>query len=159
MLSGPSAEPSLAIREVVTLDELTGRTVARERLMSQLTSGFGLLALAVAALGLYATISYSVVRRTSELGVRLALGASPGSVRWLVLRETLLVVGAGCAIGLVFAVPALRYVGTLLFGLSPGDPVTLVTATATLLLVSVLAALIPAMRAARTDPIRALRTE
>jgi predicted permease len=154
-----SAEPSLAIREVVTLDELTGRTVARERLMSQLTSGFGLLALAVAALGLYATISYSVVRRTSELGVRLALGASPGSVRWLVLSETLLVVGAGCVIGLLLAVPALRYVGTLLFGLSPGDLVTLVTATATLLFVSVLAALIPAMRAARTDPIRALRSE
>jgi predicted permease len=153
------AEPSLAIREVVTLDELTGRTVARERLMSQLTSGFGLLALAVAALGLYATISYSVVRRTSELGVRLALGASPASVRWLVLRETLLVVGAGCVIGSLLAVPALRYVGTLLFGLSPGDPVTLLAATATLLTVSVFAALIPAMRAARTDPIRALRTE
>jgi len=154
-----SAEPGLAIREVTTLDELTGRTVARERLMSQLTSGFGLLALAVAALGLYATISYSVVRRTSELGVRLALGASPGSVRWLVLRETLLVVGAGCVIGLLLAVPALRYVGTLLFGLSPGDPVTLAAATAVLLSVSILAALIPAMRAARTDPIRALRTE
>jgi predicted permease len=154
-----SAEPGLAVREVVTLDELTGRTVARERLMSQLTSGFGLLALAVAALGLYATISYSVVRRTSELGVRLALGASPGSVRWLVLRETLVVVGAGCLIGLLLAVPALRYVSTLLFGLSPGDPATLAAATAVLLAVSILAALIPAMRAARTDPIRALRTE
>ncbi|HYN07208.1 MAG TPA: ABC transporter permease [Vicinamibacterales bacterium] len=153
------AEPSLAIREVVTLAELTGRTVTRERLMSQLTSAFGLLAVAVAALGLYATISYSVARRTNELGVRLALGASPASVRWLVLRETLLVVGAGCVTGLILSVVALRYVGTLLFGLTPNDPTTLAAATVTLLTISLLAAIIPAVRAARTDPIRALRAE
>ncbi len=153
------AEPSLAIREVVTLAELGGRTVSRERMMSQLTSAFGLLALAVAALGLYATISYSVARRTNELGVRLALGASPGSVRWLVLRETLLVVSAGCVAGLLLSVAALRYVGTLLFGLTPGDPFTLASATAVLLALSLVAAVIPAMRAARTDPLRALRAE
>ena len=153
------AEPSLAIREVITLAELGGRTVTRERMMSQLTSAFGLLAVAVAALGLYATISYSVARRTNELGVRLALGASPGSVRWLVLRETLLVVGAGCVTGLILSIAALRYVGTLLFGLTPGDPTTLVGATAALLAVSVIAAAVPAVRAAKTDPIKALRAE
>jgi predicted permease len=153
------AEPSLAVREVITLTELGGRTVTRERMMSQLTSAFGLLAVAVAALGLYATISYSVARRTNELGVRLALGASPGSVRWLVLRETLLVVSAGCVAGLGLSVLALRYVGTLLYGLTPNDPNTLAVATSVLLGISVLAAIIPAMRAARTDPIRALRTE
>jgi predicted permease len=153
------AEPSLAIREVLTLAELSGRTVTRERMMSQLTSAFGLLAVAVAALGLYATISYSVSRRTNELGVRLALGASPGSVRWLVLRETLLVVGAGSVTGLILSVVALRYVGTMLYGLTPNDPNTLAVATAVLLAISLLAAVLPAMRAARTDPIRALRTE
>jgi predicted permease len=153
------AEPSLAIREVVTLAELGGRMVTRERLMSQLTSAFGLLAVAVAALGLYATISYSVARRTNELGVRLALGASPGSVRWLVLRETLLVVGAGCVTGLILSIAALRYVGTLLYGLTANDPATLVAATGALLTISLLASVIPAMRAARTDPIRALRAE
>ena len=153
------AEPSLAIREVVTLAELSGRMVSRERLMSQLTSAFGLLAVAVAALGLYATISYSVTRRTNELGVRLALGASPSSVRWLVLREMLLVVGAGCVAGMILSVAALRYVGTLLFGLTPGDPSTLAAATAALLVVSLVAAAIPAVRAARTDPIKALRAE
>jgi predicted permease len=153
------AEPSLAIREVVTLAELGGRAVTRERLMSQLTSTFGLLAVAVAALGLYGTISYSVARRTNELGVRLALGASRGSVRWLVLREVLLVVGAGCIAGVILSMAALRYVGALLFGLTPGDPSTLAAATVALVAVSVLAALIPAMRAARTDPIKALRTE
>ena len=153
------AEPNLAVREVLTLGELAGRTVTRERLMSQLTSVFGLLAVGVAALGLYATISYAVARRTNELGVRLALGASPGNVRWLVLRETLVVVAAGCVTGLLLSVTALRYVGSLLFGLTPGDPGTLAAATALLLAVSLLAALLPAMRAARTDPIRALRAE
>jgi predicted permease len=153
------AEPSLAIREVLTLAELGGRTVSRERLMSQLTSMFGLLAVAVAALGLYATISYSVARRTNELGVRLALGASPANVRWLVLRETLLVVGAGCIAGVFLSVAALRYVGTLLFGLSPGDPATIAAATAALLVVGLAAATVPALRAARTDPIKALRAE
>ena len=153
------AEPSLAIREVLTLAELGGRTVSRERLMSQLTSAFGLLAVAVAALGLYATISYSVARRTNELGVRLALGASPANVRWLVLRETLLVVGAGCIAGVFLSVAALRYVGTLLFDLTPGDPTTIASATAALLVISLVAATIPAVRAARTDPIRALRAE
>jgi predicted permease len=153
------AEPSLAIREVLTLAELGGRTVSRERLMSQLTSAFGLLAVAVAAIGLYATISYSVSRRTNELGVRLALGASPANVRWLVLREMLLVVGAGCVAGLILSVVALRYVGTLLFDLTPGDPTTLAAATGALLFVSIVAAAIPAVRAARTDPIRALRAE
>ena len=153
------AEPSLAIREVLTLAELSGRTVTRERLMSQLTSAFGLLAVAVAALGLYATIWYSVARRTNELGVRLALGASPASVRWLVLREMLLTVGIGCVAGVLLSVAALRYVGTLLFDLTPGDPSTLGVATAALLTVSVIAAVIPAIRAARTDPIKALRAE
>jgi predicted permease len=153
------AEPSLAVREVLTLTELGGRTVTRERMMSQLTSAFGLLAVAVAALGLYATISYSVARRTNELGVRLALGASPASVRWLVLREMLLVVGVGCLAGVILSVVALRYVGTLLFNLTPGDPTTLALATAGLLAVSAIAAAVPAIRAARTDPIRALRAE
>ena len=84
-----AAEPELAVREVVTVAELAERTVARERLVSQLTGTFGLLAVGVACLGLYATVWYSVAQRRNEIGVRLALGASPGSVRWLVLRETL----------------------------------------------------------------------
>ena len=100
-----------------------------------------------------------MARRTNELGVRLALGASPASVRWLVLREMLLVVGAGCVGGVVLSVVALHYVGTLLFGLTPGDPTTLVGATAALLAVSVIAAAVPAVRAAKTDPIKALRAE
>ena len=91
----------------MTLDELTTRTISTERLVSQLTAAFGLLAVLVACLGLYATVSYSVARRTNEIGVRLALGAAPGQVRALVLRETFLLVAVGSAVGVVLALAVL----------------------------------------------------
>jgi ABC-type antimicrobial peptide transport system permease subunit len=151
------ADRGIAVREVVTLAELEERSVARERLVSTLTGAFGLLAVAVACLGLYAMVSYSVARRTNEIGVRLALGASLGNVRWLVLRETLALVAAGIAAGLVATVPALRFVEALLYGLSAHDPTTMALAAATLGAVAVIAGAGPAWRASRVDPATALR--
>jgi predicted permease len=154
-----AAEPNLAVRDVLTIAEMAERTVARERLVSQLTGLFGLLAVAVAGLGLYATVSYSVVRRTNEIGVRLALGASPANVRWGVLRETLRLVGLGIAGGIAVVLPTFTLIDTLLFGLSPRDPATLAGAAAGLLALGALAGLVPAWRASRVDPISALRAE
>jgi predicted permease len=153
------AEPGLAIREVVTLDELLTRTVSNERLMSRLTGAFSLLAVLVACVGLYGTISYSVARRTSEIGVRIALGASPGRVMRQVVGETAWLVGAGAVAGIGLAVVALRYTETLLYGLSPRDPVTLIGSAVVLAIVGLLAGVIPARRAARVDPLTALRLE
>jgi predicted permease len=154
-----AADGNLAIREVATLADLTGRTVSRERLVSQLTSAFALIALGVACLGLYGTVSYSVVRRTNEIGVRLALGASPQSVRWMILRETLVLAVIGCLLGLALLLPTLNYVASLLYGLSPRDPATLAGATILLLVMSALAGAVPAWRASRVDPLTALRAE
>jgi predicted permease len=154
-----TADRGIAVREVVTLAELEERSIARERLVSTLTGAFGLLAVAVACLGLYAMVSYSVARRTNEIGIRLALGASVGNVRWLVLRETIVLVGVGIATGLCTTIPALQFVGALLYGLSARDPFTLISTTATLCAVAVLAGAGPAWRASRLDPALALRIE
>ena len=153
------ADRGIAVREVVTLAELEQRSIARERLVSTLTSAFGLLAVAVACLGLYAMVSYSVARRTNEIGIRLALGASPASVSWLVLRETVLLVGAGIAAGVAATVPALRLIGSLLYGLSTYDPMTITAAIATLAVVATLGGLGPAWRASHVDPALALRID
>ncbi len=151
------ADRGMAVREIVTLGELAERSVARERLVSSLTGVFGLLAVAVAGLGLYGMVSYAAARRVNEVGIRLALGASPGSVRWLMLRETLALAAAGIGLGLVVTLPALRYVGSLLYGLSPRDPMTLLAATLLLACVAALAGAVPAWRASRVSPTMALR--
>jgi predicted permease len=154
-----SADGGLAVREIVTLDELASRSVARERLVSSLTGVFGVLAVAVACLGLYGSLSYSVARRTNEIGVRLALGASPGHVRWSVLREAVWLVAAGSVLGLALTVPALDLVAGLLYGLSPRDPATLAGAVVVVGAVGALAGALPAWRASRLDPVAALRAE
>jgi predicted permease len=150
------AEPGLAVREVVTLEELSHRLLSRERLVSALTSGFSLLAVLVACLGLYSTVSYAVVRRTNELGIRLALGASRGHVQWLVLRETLLLVACGVLVGLAATFVGLTYVGSLVVGLSAHDPATIAGASLGLTAFALLASAVPAWRASRLDVLRAL---
>jgi predicted permease len=154
-----SADRGLAVREVITLDELSGRLLTNERLVSNLTGIFGMLALAVACLGLYGTMAYSVARRTGELGVRLALGASPAGLRWLVLRESLVLVAIGAALGLALAVPLVTQLNSLLYGLSPRDPATLAGSAAALAVIGLLAGAIPAWRASRVSPISALRAD
>jgi predicted permease len=154
-----AVHPRLAVREVLTLEELTARLVTTDRLVARLTGIFSLLAVGVACLGLYGSIAFSVVRRTNEIGVRIALGATPGGVRWLILRETLVVVGIGCALGMAALWPLLTYLRALLFGLEPHDPATLISAVASLLVVGMIAGAIPAWRASRVDPLQALRAE
>jgi ABC-type antimicrobial peptide transport system permease subunit len=129
------------------------------RLIARLASIFGGLALALACIGLYGVLSYTVARRTAELGVRMALGASRGAVLWLVLKQILVVIGTGVLIGWALSLASVRAISSLLFGLSPYDPATMLGAAAVLLAVSILAGLKPAWRAAHVDPTEALRVE
>ena len=154
-----AAAPALAVREVVTLEELTERTVSTERMISRLAVVFGLIGVVVAVLGLYGTIAYSVTRRTNEIGVRLALGASPSQVRRMVLIETLTLVGAGVLAGAALVLPAGRAAGALLYGLSARDPRTLAIASALVLAAGLIVGALPAWRASRVDPTRALRAD
>jgi predicted permease len=154
-----NADPRIAVADVATLEQLSERTVTVNRIVSQLTSVFGLLAVAVACLGLYGTLSYAVSQRTREIGVRLALGSAPWAVCWIVFRDALVLVAAGCAVGLGLAWLGLTSVAQLLYGLSPRDPATFATATAAFLVVACTAAAVPAFRAARVDPLSALRVE
>jgi ABC-type antimicrobial peptide transport system permease subunit len=147
------------VREVVTVSELVERSFTRERLVARLVSSFGILALLLAGLGLYGVMAYSVSRRLNEFGVRIALGAAPGAVSWLVLRETLQLVVPGLVLGLLLWFPVLGLARGLVYGLSPHDPVSVFAGTGILLVVAVTAALIPAMRAARVDPIDSIRAE
>jgi ABC-type antimicrobial peptide transport system permease subunit len=142
-----------------TLAELEERSIARERLVSTLTSACGLLAVAIACLGLYAMSSYSVVRRRSETGIRLALGASPANMRWLVPCETVTLVAVGIAVGSVVTIPSLRFIGALLYGLSSRDPAALVSAVLVPSFVATLAGMGPAWRASRVRSCPCLRID
>jgi ABC-type antimicrobial peptide transport system permease subunit len=120
---------------------------------------FGALALILACIGLYGVLSYSVVRRTREIGIRVAVGARPAGVVWLVLRETVLVVACGVAVGVPVALWMARFVEGQLFAVRSRDPVAITGALLSLILVAALAGLIPARRASRIAPIHALRCE
>ena len=134
-------------------------TLLRERLMATLSGFFGLLALLLASIGLYGVMSYGVASRTNEIGIRMALGAQPKNVRWLVMREALLLVIAGIAVGLPIIFAVTRLASTLLYGLTPTDPISLVSAAMLMLSVSMLAGYLPARRATLVDPMVALRCE
>ena len=130
-----------------------------ERLIAELTGLFGVLALLLACIGIYGVISYAVARRTAEMGIRMALGARRGSVVWLVLREALILVLIGLAVGIALVSLAARLVTSLLFGVSASDPATLATTAVLMLSIAVVAAYLPARRASRVDPMAALRYE
>jgi ABC-type antimicrobial peptide transport system permease subunit len=115
------------------------------------------MALLLAAIGLYGVVAYSVVQRTNELGIRMALGARPGAVRAMVLRDSLAMVVTGLVLGLLLWLPLQGLVRSMVFGLSTRDPATLLLAAGVLALVGIAAASFPALRAARVDPARALR--
>lgn len=150
---------NLPVDEVVSLSEFIGRSLTQQRLVAQLASFFGLLALLLACVGLYGVLSYAVARRTNEIGIRMALGAQSSNVLWLVLREALSLVGIGVVIGLAAALAATRTAETLLFGLKPHDPLTIALATLLLLVVAALACYLPARRATKVAPLIALRHE
>jgi ABC-type antimicrobial peptide transport system permease subunit len=124
-----------------------------------LAAFFGLLALLLACIGLYGVLSYTVMRRTSEIGIRMALGAQRGHVLWRVMREALALVLIGVGIGLLASLGAARMASALLFGLKPNDPLTVTSAALLLTAVAALAGYLPARTAARVDPMVALRCE
>ena len=154
-----SVDPDLPLVNVHTEDQQIETDLAQERLFVTLTSGFGVLALILAAVGIYGLMAYSVARRTSEFGIRLALGASPRQLQMIVLRQSSWISAAGIAIGLGAAFVLARFVQSMLYGVAAYDPIALLIATGLLLTVALGASWIPALRAARMDPMQALRTE
>ncbi len=134
-------------------------TILRERLMATLSGFFGLLALLLACIGLYGILSYGVASRTNEIGIRMALGAGRRDVSWLILREALLLVIAGVVVGLPMIFAVTRLASTLLFGLTPTDPISLIFAALLMFTVAMVAGYLPARRATRVDPMEALRND
>ncbi len=153
------AEPQLRVLEMDTVVHATDRTLSQEHMLARLSGFFGVLALILAGVGVFGVISHAVGRRTHEIGIRMALGASRLSVLWMVLRETLLLLAAGLALGIPVIFVAGRFVASLLYGLKPADPATLALAMLVLSGVALLAGYLPARRAAKTDPMAALRCE
>jgi predicted permease len=154
-----SIDKDLLVFDVKTQAEQVNESLTQERLIATLSSFFGLLALLLACVGLYGLMSYTVLRRTNEIGIRVALGAQPGDILWLVLGETMLLILAGVAIVVPIALAATRLVSTFLFGLTPTDSTTITIATLLLIAVAALAGYLPARRASRVDPMVALRYE
>jgi ABC-type antimicrobial peptide transport system permease subunit len=152
-------EPNLPVERVTTLDEQVSGNLNQERLVAQLASGFGALALGLACFGLYGVMSYAVARRTSELGIRIALGAPRSHVLWMVFRESLGLVLAGLALGLPLVLAVSRLISGMLFGISANDPATLAVAAIVLTVVAAVSGYVPAWRASHVDPLVALRYE
>jgi ABC-type antimicrobial peptide transport system permease subunit len=154
-----SLDPNLPVFQMKTIDQQMEESLLTERLVASLSAAFGFLATLLAAIGLYGVMAYTVARRTREIGVRMALGASSGDVVWLVMREVLLLVGIGIAVGMPAALALTRLVKSQLYGIQPNDAATLVLATLGIAFVALTAGYVPARRATRVDPMRALRWE
>jgi putative ABC transport system permease protein len=152
-------DPKIVIIETDTMGSLIDGTLFPVRVAAVLVSIFGSLALLLAAIGLYGVIAFAVARRTREIGIRMAIGARPGSVLALVMRQGLGLVVAGVAVGLILGAAATRVVAGALYGISAADPIAWGAATAVLAGIACLANLIPARRAMRIDPVTALRAE
>jgi predicted permease len=149
----------LPILRVTTLSAQVHDSLRQERMITTFCAFFGLLALLLAAIGLYGTMSYAVARRTKEIGVRMALGAQRPAVLWRVLRESVVLIGLGLIFGLPLALGATRGIKSFLFGISTTDPVGIGAAIVLVALVSTLAGYLPARRATKVDPMVALRHE
>ena len=152
-------EASVPMYEMRTLDQQVEISLVTERLLATLSSVFGILATLLAAIGLYGVMAFMVARRTREIGIRMALGATGGSVVWLVMREVLFLSGTGLAIGLASAFGLTRLVEAQLFGVKPTDFITLIAAALGIATVAMLAGYLPARRATAIDPMQALRFE
>jgi predicted permease len=154
-----SVDGNAVVVDAKTMEDHLNRVLVQERFVAMLGGFFGIVALLLAAIGLYGVMSQTVTRRTREIGIRMALGAEARAVLWLVMREALAMVAVGAAVGGVVAVVATRYAETLLYGITRLDPVTLVGSGVVLLCVTALAGFLPARRATRVEPTTALRQE
>ena len=152
-------DQAMPVYDVKTLQGQLDETLLTDRLIALLSAGFGMLATLLASIGLYGVMAFIVARRRKELGIRLALGAEPSGVIWIVMREVLILLTIGLAIGIPSAIALGRYVSSQLYGIQPNDPWIAVSTVALLAVVSVAAGLIPAGRASRIDPVLALRYE
>ncbi len=152
-------DPNLPLENPMTQDGVFESSYSQQRLFSRLSAFFGVLAATLVAIGLYGTLAYRLARRTSEIGVRMALGARPSQVLGMLVRENLLVTGIGLACGLLIALGSAGMMQSMLFGLQPRDPLTFVAAFFMVALVSLAASFLPARQAASVAPMRALRTE
>jgi putative ABC transport system permease protein len=154
-----SIDPAIGAGQVSSMPSLIAQSVAPERLNVVLLGLLAGLALVLASLGVYAVVNYSVATRTSEMGLRLALGASPGDVLRLVIAEGVRLAAVGAVVGLLGAWAVTRLLSSILFGVSATDPVTFIAVPCLLVLITVVASWLPARRAARVEPITALRNE
>ncbi|HKG91900.1 MAG TPA: FtsX-like permease family protein, partial [Gemmatimonadaceae bacterium] len=152
-------DPLLPAYRIMTMGANVERSYWQQRLYGKMFGAFAVIALVLAAVGMYGVISYAVTQRTQEIGVRVALGAQRGDVLRLIVGHGLLLGGIGAAIGIVGAAGATKALESMLVGVGKWDPATFVGITVLLLGVAVLASLIPATRAAKVDPVEALRTE
>jgi predicted permease len=150
---------NILVNSVSTLQEQVDRSIAQQSLIAQLSTFFGILAVFLACIGIYGVLSYSVARRTSELGIRLALGAQSRALLWLVMRECILLLTVGFAIGIPVALSSTHVLKSLLYQLSPLDPTAIVMAIAAVACITVAAGWLPARRASKVNPMQALRTE
>jgi len=154
-----SVDPNQPVSRVKTLEQLMDQSLAPPRLTSTLLGGFALLALIITAAGIMGVMAISVSQRTKEIGIRMALGASQGSVLRLVLRQGLTLIVVGLAFGVGLALSGMKLMQGLLFGIEPSDPLTLVGVTVLLVTVAALSCYGPARRATSVDPLTALRSE
>jgi hypothetical protein len=152
-------DPDIPVAGIRTQTEIIVQASARERAFTQLLTVFGGFALLLASIGLYGVTSYAVTRRTSEIGLRVAMGATPGRILWMVQRQVVLLAGAGLTLGVPAAVAGAPLVRSLLYGVAPTSPVAIAAAAVVMLAIAAGAGLLPALRAARLDPLVALRHE
>jgi predicted permease len=151
--------PGGFVTRIATMEQQVEMSLVRERMLALLATFFAALALILACIGLYGVMAYRVARRTREIGIRIAVGASQPSVVWMMVRETLLLVTIGAALGTLASLAANRYIAGQLFGVTPRDPVAIVVALSVLGIVTMVAGYVPARQASRIDPVRALRAE
>jgi predicted permease len=154
-----SIDKDLPLRDIRTQTEQIEDSISQQRLFATLTAGFGILALVLACIGIYSIMAYNVARRTSEIGVRMALGARTRQVLWMILSESSTLAIFGITVGLVAAFALTRFVRSMLYGLKPTDPATFIPAALLLLAIAIAAGYGPARRASSIDPMQALRHE
>ena len=152
-----ASTPDCLITQLLTIDDYIDQQLLLPRMGASVLTGFSVTALVLAALGLYAVVAFAVGERTKEIGIRLALGAAGSHVVWTMVRGVMLTVGTGLAAGLLVALGVAQALSAILFNVSPTDPATLIIVTAALVLIAVVAACVPAMRAMRVDPAVVLR--